>query len=82
MIIINNDEQPFTVEVCKTLSGDICVFPFTYLGTQHDGCITHDNDGTPWCDIGNGQKDNCTSACPVNRMLTVQCNFNEDHPLL
>ena len=71
----------FIVEVCKTLSGDICVFPFTYLGTQHDGCITHDNDGTPWCNVGNGQKGNCTStSCPGNLMLIVQCNNNDDQP--
>ena len=79
LIIINNDDQPFTVEVCKTWSGDICVFPFTYLGTQHDGCITHDNDGTPWCNVGNGKKGNCTStSCPGNIMLIVQFNNNHD----
>ena len=66
----------FSVEVCQTP----CEFPFTYKGTQHDGCITHDNDGTPWCDIGNGQKGNCTSACPGNLVLTVQYFHNEDQP--
>ena len=54
----------FSVEVCP------CKFPFTYNGTQHDGCITHDNDGTPWCDIGNGEKGNCTS-CPGKLILIV-----------
>ena len=57
----------FSVEVCQTP----CEFPFTYAGAQHDGCITHDNEGTPWCDIGNGTKGNCTSECPGNVNCSV-----------
>ena len=60
--------QPFSVETCKTFGGDRdpCVFPFTYKGREHTGCITNDNDGTPWCDIRNGEKGNCTGECPSN----------------
>ena len=57
----------FSVEVCQTS----CEFPFTYNEDPHYMCITHDNDGTPWCDIGNSEKGNCTT-CPGNRMLTVK----------
>ena len=49
---------------CKNQVGEPCVFPFYYNGTQHYKCITHDNDGTPWCDAGDGKKDNCYSDCP------------------
>ena len=46
-------------------AGELCDLPFSYNGTWHYGCITHDNDGTPWCDAGNGKKHNCTSDdCP------------------
>ena len=42
-----------------------CYFPVDYGGNYHYDCITHDNDGTPWCDAGNGKKHNCTSDdCP------------------
>ena len=67
----------FLVEVCKTP----CKFPFTYGGTQHDGCITHDNDGTPWCDIGNGEKGNCSSECPGKLVLTIGCHNYNSLPL-
>ena len=32
------------------------------------------------CDC-NSLMSNCTSACPGNLVLTVQCNYNEDQPL-
>ena len=63
------------IEGCKTA----CEFPFTYNGIQHDACITHDNDGTPWCDIGDGEKTNCIGDCEGN---IVQYHYNEDQPLI
>ena len=60
---------------CKTVAGQPCVFPFTYNGTNHYECITHDNAGTPWCMFmtGDGEydKDNCKSDCPGKIMLTI-----------
>ena len=68
---------------CKTRSsGDPCVFPFYYKGTYHYECITHDNDGYPWCMIDDsGTKHDCKSACPGNLVMTIQCNYNDDQPL-
>lgn len=33
--------------------GAMCVFPFTYKGTQRYGCITEDNKGVLWCGTTN-----------------------------
>ena len=59
------------VEPCPAKGGGTCEFPFMYNDTQHIGCITHDNDETPWCDIGNKEKTNCGDFCPGNFMLTT-----------
>ena len=56
---------------CKTMAGQTCVFPFTYNGTQHYDCITHDNDGTPWCASGDGEYDNCMPDCTGTIMMTI-----------
>ena len=50
-------------------------FPFDYGGNNHYECITHDNDGTPWCDVGDGKKDNCTTDCPRKLVLISQCDY-------
>ena len=69
--------------VCKTVTkGDHCVFPFYYNGTKHYECITHDNNGTPWCSVDNGKKDNCSSDCPGRIVLTIECYHDYDQPLL
>ena len=49
---------------CDTKTGEPCVLPFYYNGTEHYECITHDNDGTPWCDVGHGKKATCALDCP------------------
>ena len=57
------------------MAGHDCYFPFDYGGNNHYECITHDNDGTPWCDVGNGKKDNCTTDCPRKLVLISQCDY-------
>ena len=51
---------------CKTMYGDKCMFPFTYRGVQHHTCITHDEDGSPWCYAANDKRGYCRSDCPGN----------------
>ena len=61
------------VQPCPAIGGDTCEFPFTYNETQHNGCITHDNDGTLWCDVGNEEKTNCEpTACPGSFLLILE----------
>ena len=70
---------------CKTKAGEPCAFPFYYKGTKHSECITHDNDGTPWCGTGYSahkrysanETGNCMSDCPGKLVLTVQCHYND-----
>merc|ERR1712233_218391 len=35
--------------VCKTTSGQTCVFPFRVNGVLYDKCIVKDSDGRKWC---------------------------------
>ena len=37
-----------TPNLCTTLSGEKCLFPFTYLGVDHFQC-TYAQSPTPWC---------------------------------
>ena len=67
---------------CDAITGESCDFPFYYNGTWHYGCITHDNDGTPWCDVGNGKKESCGTDCPGRLVLTIQCAYIEAKCLL
>ena len=57
------------------------MFPFHYNGTNHYACITHDNDGTPWCNVntidGEIVRDNCMSDCPGKLMLTILHNHDD-----
>ena len=45
---------------CLTVTGKICIFPFTLAGTTHYACTTHGNQNQqekPWCSTkvdGNG----------------------------
>ena len=70
---------------CKTRSGEPCAFPFYYNGTDHYECITHDNDGTPWCNVitsdGENGRADCMSDCPGKFVLTIQFNDDDDKPL-
>ena len=51
---------------------------------QNYECITHDNDGTPWCATGKGayqrywanKTGSCMPDCPGKFMLTILCNHN------
>jgi len=53
--------------------GADCAFPFVYLGTSYDACITTNNGNKPWCSVTatyNGQWGNCVTdctapACPI-----------------
>ena len=69
---------------CKTRTGEHCVFPFYYNGSNHYACITHDNDGTPWCNVNTTDgvivKENCMSDCPGNFAMTMQ--FDLDYAVL
>ena len=69
----------FRLVECDAETGKPCDFPFYYNGTWHYGCITHDNDGTPWCDVGTGTKESCRSDCPGKQMLTISVII---HPFL
>ena len=60
---------------CKTMTEEPCIFPFNYNGAKHYECITHDNSGTPWCDVGTGIKENCMSNCPGKIGLSILCDF-------
>ena len=54
------------------MSGEECIFPFTYAGTQYVSCTAVDNDGVPWCatqtdgnnDYVEGKWGNCAARCP------------------
>ena len=71
----------FCLVECDSKLGLPCDFPFYYHGTWHYGCITHGNDGTPWCDDGYGKKENCKPDCPGKLVLTIQCHYDYDKPL-
>ena len=70
---------------CETMAGDPCVFPFYYNGSNHYACITHDNNGTPWCNFitaeGEFDRGNCMSDCPGKIVLNILCYYNDDQPL-
>ena len=53
---------------CKTVSGDLCMFPFYWNGTQHHECII--TNGRPRCRIDtsvNWYK--CRPDCPGNLLF-------------
>ena len=61
-------------EVCKGTKGKPCVFPFTFEGKVHNGCIQKWTDVYAWCPTqvdqngtyvkNSGNWDNCDSNCP------------------
>jgi len=63
-----------TKEVCKGTKGKPCVFPFTFEGKVHNGCIQKWTDVYAWCPTqvdqngtyvkNSGNWDNCDSNCP------------------
>ena len=63
----SNNDKPCLV-ACITLAGETCEFPFFYKDKWHYECITHDNDGTPWC-ATDGNIGNCT-------MTRTDSNYN------
>eukprot|EP00096_Caligus_rogercresseyi_P009344 TRINITY_DN3157_c0_g1_i3.p1 TRINITY_DN3157_c0_g1~~TRINITY_DN3157_c0_g1_i3.p1 ORF type:complete len:187 (+),score=6.56 TRINITY_DN3157_c0_g1_i3:58-561(+) len=59
-------------DVCGSLEGQRCVFPFVYKGNTYNGCTTLDNSGRPWCatSINPSTKEyvnygECNKACLV-----------------
>ena len=48
-------EQPEQPEECRTINCQRCIFPFKYLGVEHNQCTTVDSDnGAPWCAVDVG----------------------------
>jgi len=70
-------------EVCTTLSGHLCVFPFTYQGVTYEKC-TYARSERPWCAtevnrdnvVITNKWDDCNlhseTSCPVEKKTEAQ----------
>lgn len=65
-----------TKDICKTKTGKVCILPFKYKNSNHDGCIQRFQDFEPWCAISvdengsysmtSGSWENCDPSCPLS----------------
>ena len=65
---------------CKTHSGSLCFFPFSYDGQphQHYECLVFHEGGSPFCHTDNSgwSWSSCSSDCPGNIVMYVKCSYN------
>ena len=58
-------------ELCFTLSGSTCIFPFRHEENTYIGCAYRPtNDVAPWCKDNHGSKQLCSSTCPLDTSVS------------
>ncbi|XP_040572665.1 uncharacterized protein [Lepeophtheirus salmonis] len=71
-----------TIQGCSTTNGEVCKFPFIYLGVTYNECTSIDNDGVFWCALSFYDSeeaylyDSCGNNCQITS-TTLKRNKNQ-----